>query len=330
MSVLPIWAQTGLLLSDVGCARPWYQQDSHPAPFSFLGMRAFAFFGIRNINVVMGDLTIENAVCSIKEMIEQAIRDGGVEGKNNLIRSQQPICMLHDAAKSAFIRNGVNPTRVRPLLGEHMDELKLAGFFKCKDQDICFLPNHVRGQKEFLQFDGILKGQLDEFGTELTEHILSVNVRSQLSSIAKNFDTLYERTFAEALNLHLRCEKMVLGEFYMIPVKEYDDTEAKYNRIAFKKNKNVQKHIEKYLYSFSAVNNRRCLCGEEYKYERVCLLIVDFNKSTPVIYNTDDDLKAAGLLPEDSQASINEMNFPTFAPTLMRLYEERFGLDRFI
>jgi len=116
----------------------------------------------------------------------------------------------------------------------------------------------------------------------------------------------------------------------MIPVKEYDDTEAKYNRIAFKKNKNVQKHIEKYLYSFSAVNNRRCLCGEEYKYERVCLLIVDFNKSTPVIYNTDDELKAAGLLPEDSQASINEMNFPTFAPTLMRLYEERFGLDRFI
>jgi hypothetical protein len=263
-------------------------------------------------------------------MIEGPIRNGGVEGKNNLIRSQQPICMLHDAAKSAFIRNGVNPTRVRPLLGEHMDELRLAGFFKCKDQDICFLPNHVRQQREFLQFDGILKGQLDQFGTELTEHILSVNVRSQLSSIAKNFDTLYERTFAEALNLHLRCQKMVLGEFYMIPVKEYDDAEAKFNRIAFKNNKSVQKHIEKYLYSFSAVNNRRVLQGEEYKYERVCLLIVDFSKNVPVIYNTDDELKAAGLLPENSDASINEMNFPSFAPTLMSLYEERFGLERFI
>ena len=278
----------------------------------------------------MGDFTIENAVCSIKEMIEQAIRDGGVEGKNNLIRSQQPICMLHDAAKTAFIRNGVNPARIRPLWGEHMGELKLAGFFKYKNQDICLLPNHVREQKEFLQFDGILRGQPDEFGTELTAHILSVNVRSQLSSIAKNFDTLYERTFAEALNLHLRCEKMVLGEFYMIPVTEYDNAEAKHNRIAFKKNKNARKHIEKYLYSFSAVNNRRCLRGEEYKYERVCLLIVDFDKSTPVIYNTDDELKAAGLLPENSQASINEMNFQTFAPTLMRLYEERFGADRFI
>ena len=108
----------------------------------------------------MTELSIENAVYSIKEMIERAIKDGGVEGKNNLIRSQQPICMLHDAAKSAFIRNGVNPTRVRPLLGEHFDELRLAGFFKCKDQDICFLPNHIRQQREFLQFDGILKGQL--------------------------------------------------------------------------------------------------------------------------------------------------------------------------
>lgn len=215
-------------------------------------------------------------------------------------------------------------------MGEHMDELRLAGFFKCKDQDICFLPNHIKQQKEILQFNGILKGQLDQYGTELTEHILSVNVRSQLSSIAKNFDTLYERTFAEALNLHLRCQKMVLGEFYMIPVKEYDNEEAKFNRIAFKKNKSVQKHIEKYLYSFSAVNNRRCLQGEEYKYERVCLLIVDFSQEVPVIYNTDSELKTAGLLPEDSGASIDKMNFPSFAPTLIKLYEERFGLDRFI
>lgn len=278
----------------------------------------------------MRNIAINEAVCSIKEMIERAILEGGVEGKNNLIRSQQPICLLHDAAKSAFIQEGINPNRIRPLLGEHADEQKLAGFFKCKDQDICILPNHLEKQKEILSFDGILKGKVDEFGQDLTEQILSVNVRSQLSSIAKNFDTLYERTFAEALNLHLRCQKMVLGEFYMIPVKEYNDTLAKDHRLGFKQNKNVHKHIEKYLYSFSAVNNRRCLQGEEYKYERVCLLIVDFSQETPVIYNTDDELKSAGLLPENSTASINEMNFPSFAPTLMRLYEERFGLNRFI
>ena len=46
----------------------------------------------------MRNLSIEEAVCTIKEMIEQAIYDGGSEGKNNLIRSQKPICLLHDAA----------------------------------------------------------------------------------------------------------------------------------------------------------------------------------------------------------------------------------------
>lgn len=278
----------------------------------------------------MRNITIEKAVCSIKRMIEKAIRDEGVEGKNNLIRSQRPICLLHDATKMAFINNGVDPERVRPLLGEHQDELRLSGFFKFKDQDICLLPNNIKQSQECLDLDGLLKGQLDSYGKRFTEHILSVNVRSQLSSLAKNFDTLYERTFAEALNLHLRCPKMVMGELYMIPVKEYDDEAAEDNEIAFKEKKNIQKYIEKYLYAFSALNNRRVVNGEEYKYERVCLLIVDFSKRTPVIYNTDEELKSSGLLPENSNASINEMNFSSFATTLLSIYRERFGKERFI
>ena len=278
----------------------------------------------------MRNITIEKAVCSIKRMIEKAIRDEGVEGKNNLIRSQRPICLLHDATKMAFINNGVDPERVRPLLGEHQDELRLSGFFKFKDQYICLLPNNIKQSQECLDLDGLLKGQLDSYGKRFTEHILSVNVRSQLSSLAKNFDTLYERTFAEALNLHLRCPKMVMGELYMIPVKEYDDEAAEDNEIAFKEKKNIQKYIEKYLYAFSALNNRRVVNGEEYKYERVCLLIVDFSKRTPVIYNTDEELKSSGLLPENSNASINEMNFSSFATTLLSIYRERFGKERFI
>ena len=198
-------------------------------------------------------LTIQEAVNEIKSLIEDAIVKGGVEGKNNLIRTQIPIGLLHDAAKAAFIANGVNPYLVAPVYGEHVGEQKLAGFFKCKDQDICFMPNNYQKNEETLNFDGILKGKIDPFGRDLTEHILSVNVRSQLSSTAKNFDTLYERTFAEALNLHLRCPKMVLGEFYMIPVYEYDDALAKNNIVGFKRNRNISKHLEKYIYSFNAV-----------------------------------------------------------------------------
>lgn len=273
--------------------------------------------------------TIDEAVGQIKYLIEKSIIDGGIEAKNNLIRTQGPICILHDAAKASFIRLGVNPDFINPPYGEHNGELKLAGFFKCKDQDICILPGNVSAEEEILLFDGILKGKKDPYGFNLTQKILSVNVRSQLSSIAKNFDTLYERTFAEALNLHLRCPKMVLGEFYMIPVFEYDDNLAKERQVGFKHNQKIQEHIQKYIYSFGAVNNRSTIRGKEYKYERVCLLIVDFNRDVPKIYNTDDELKADGLLPERTTASINNMNFPSFASTLMSIYQQRFGQNNF-
>ena len=272
---------------------------------------------------------INQAVVRIKQLIENSIRTGGVEAKNNLIRTQQPICLLHDAAKASFIEKGVNPGFINPPYGEHTGELKLAGFFKCKDQDICILPNNIPAEEEILMFDGILKGKNDPYGFELTQKILSVNVRSHLSSVAKNFDTLYERTFAESLNLHLRCPQMVLGEFYMIPVYEYDDAQAKNKIVGFKPNSKIQEHIQKYIYSFGAINNRGTTSGLEYKYERVCLLIVDFNRQTPKIYNTDDELKADGLLPMNSTASINNMNFPSFTQSLLDIYEQRFGSGKF-
>lgn len=189
--------------------------------------------------------SIQESINEIKSLIEKSIQIGGVEGKNNLIRSQVPICLLHDAIKASFIEKGVDPQYINPRYGSHTGEIKLAGFFKCKDQDICIMPNDTSAKEETLTFDGILKGSKDLYGSDLTEKILSVNVRSQLSSISKNFDTLYERTFAEALNLHLRCPKMVLGEFYMIPVYEYDDVLAKDKIVGFKKNGNIHKHIEK-------------------------------------------------------------------------------------
>ncbi len=275
-------------------------------------------------------LDIQQAVCEIKELIETAIKEGGVEAKNNLIKSQIPICMLHDVAKSELIKRGVSPNLIYPRLGEHKGEMKVAGFFKKKDQDICVVPKNLQPRKEALTFDGILKGVSDAYGFDYTQRTLSINVRSQLSSTAKNFDTLYERTFAEALNLHLRCRDMVLGEFYMIPVIEYDDAEAKNNKVKFKATARIQQHLEKYIYSFNAVNNRNDRIGEEYKYERVCLLIVDFDKDVPIIYNTDKELKEARLLPSQSTASIDQMNFPTFIDGLLDIYKERFGsLDCF-
>lgn len=269
-------------------------------------------------------ITLQEAVNKIKELIESAIIIGGTTAKINLIRSQQPIKLLHEVVKCELIRHGVDPRYIYPELGRSSGELKLAGYFKCKDQDVCVVPNSIIGKSEILKFEGVLYGQKDAFGREYTERMLSINVRSQLSSSAKNFDTLYERTFAEALNLHLRCPKMVLGEFYMITVNEYESNAANNNRIAFSNISAIQAHIQKYLLSFNAINSREDSSTDNFKYERVCLLIVDFNRPVPKIYNTDEELKADGLLPANSRASISKLSFPNFVSDLLRIYNDRF------
>lgn len=272
-------------------------------------------------------ITLQNAVNEIKNSIENAILQSGTDGKNNLIRTQKPIKLLHDVVKSELIRNKVKEDLIRPLLSESRGELSLSGFFKRKDQDICVIPKSKSANRETLSFEGILNGAHDVYGHEFTERCLSVNVRSQLSSSAKNFDTLYERTFAEALNLHLRCPRMVLGEFYMIAVNEYDSNACNRKEIRYRSISSIEKHIEKYLKSFSAVNLRKDVNNEHYKYERVCLLIVDFSKPIPKIYNSDEELIADGLLPLNSAASINNLSFPNFIESLIKIYVDRFDSD---
>ncbi|GAB0481663.1 hypothetical protein KML24007_04090 [Alistipes indistinctus] len=269
-------------------------------------------------------ITLQEAVNQIKALIEQAISDGGTEAKNNLIRSQQPIKLLHEVVKSELIRNGVDPNYIKPSLGLSAGEMKLAGFFKQKDQDVCVLPITTHPCAETLKFEGILYGKRDPYGQACTEKTLSINVRSQLSSSAKNFDTLYERTYAEALNLHLRCPQMVLGEFYMIAVKEYDSDAANNNQVQYKNVRGIANHIQKYLLSFQAINGRNNTDADHYKYEKVCLLIVDFSQPIPKIYNTDAELKADGLLPAGSTASIEKLNFQNFIPDMLKIYKERF------
>lgn len=274
-------------------------------------------------------ITLQNAVNEIKKSIEVAIKSSGTVGKNNLIRSQKPIKLLHESVKAELIRNGVNPNLINPALGQSHGELSLAGFFKKKDQDICVLPNGIRPKNETLNLQGLLYGQEDKYGFHLTEKSLSINVRSQLSSSAKNFDTLYERTFAEALNLHLRCPNMVLGELYMIAVNEYDSIVANNKQIEYRRAKDVTKHIEKYLLSFSAISGRSNTTTDHFKYERVCLLIVDFSQKIPRIYNTDDELKDDSLLPSNSIATIKNLSFKNFVPDLLNAYSTRFGIGMF-
>lgn len=161
----------------------------------------------------------------------------GLEAKEALIRSQKLIGYLHKYVKEEFEAYGIPSSRI--CMNDSNDgksELQLMGQIKQKKQDVCIIPCDVEKKEEDINW-GVLQGLgcVVPYGFEFTERTIAINVRSQLSSLNKNVDTLFERTYAEPLNLHLRCENMCLGEVYMIPLYEYDDSEMKNNRVSFKK-----------------------------------------------------------------------------------------------
>lgn len=264
--------------------------------------------------------TIQEAVNQIKLTLEKAIITNGEAGKLSLIRSQKPIKLIHEAVKSELVANQIAISQICPSLDISEGEITLSGFLKKKSQDIIVFPNGIEPVQEIID-TGFLEGKIDSYGKDFTEKTLSINVRSQLSSLDKNFDTLYERTFAEALNFHLRCPNMCLGEVYMIPVYEYNTKDAQQNTISFSRS---FRNVEKYLLAFNAIAGRIATNTDLYKYEKVCLLIVDFSKEIPKIYSSDEELKRDELLSQNSTASINNLTFDRFVPLLLETYRARF------
>jgi hypothetical protein len=267
-------------------------------------------------------MTLQEAINNFKELIEGSIIEGGNKGKTAMIRSSRPILNIHEAVKEQLVQSGVNPALIHPPVGQRSPELKLAGSLKQKDQDICVVPNNLKYAVEIMKV-GLLQGVEDAYGEEFTKRTLTINVRSQISSIQKNFDTLYERTFSEAQNLHERCPEIVLGEVYMIAIPEYNDKEFGNNAIQFK---NISSRlVEKYIKSFKAITERTDIAKNFFQYEATCLLFVDFSRDVPKIYHSTAELIADGLLPNDTKMQYEGLEWANFSKKLIGVYETRFG-----
>lgn len=281
-------------------------------------------------------VSVRKAAAIFKGSFDESIRKIGEKGKESLIRSQEPIKIFHEVIKQELIRNGVNKLYIFPRLGQNNGELNLYGHFKDKTQDVVVIPNDVEPNPEVL-LTGLLHGKSDPFGKQFTEQTLVINVRSQMSSIAKNVDTMFERIFAEPLNLHMRCPRLVMGEFYIIPTTGYDSDKVKEKNPAFcakvtekrGKAKTTAEVLEEYILAFDSVNGRNIANDEAYKYEKVCLLIIDFNVTPYKVYNSSAELMADGLLPKNTIANYDNLSFTSFVPGLLKIYEERFGTGKF-
>ncbi len=266
---------------------------------------------------------IDEQLVIFKNMIEDAIRTGGAKGKESCIRSSALINLIHDAVKHELIEHGLRAEFIFPHFGETKPEIKLAGFLKQKDQDVCVLPKNIDEEPTHINWGPMaFQNKVDPYGYDYSTNALVINVRSQMSSLAKNADTLFERTFAEALNLHMRYPNMVLGEVYLIPVYEYDDNMVNDNKVGFKTN---QTDVEKYISFFDSINNRDDV-EETYKYERCTLLVVDFRSEKPILYRNSDELKKAGIISKDFPIEYATLGFDSFAEDIIDIYAKRYPI----
>ena len=272
-------------------------------------------------------MTLQDCVNNIKTTVENAIIINGTSGKTSVIRSQGVINMLHEVVKTSLIQNGVHADLIHPPLSQSNGEKTLAGFLKFKKQDICVFPKNKPEILEPLDFNGLYAtGVTEPYGELFTEHILSVNVRSQLSSIGNNIDTMYERTYAEPLNLHRRLPKMVLGEVYLLSVRELDSSQVALNNVAYKPHTDsVGRYIERYIKGFAALNMRSGQRDDDFKYERVALILADFSQTPVKIYRNNAELNADGILPVNSTADMNNLSYDGFVDRLLEVYNRRFG-----
>lgn len=270
---------------------------------------------------------IDEQLISFRDLIEDAIIQGGSKGKESIIRSSALINLIHDAVKYELIEAGVNGDNIYPRLGENKPEIKLAGFLKQKDQDVCVVPNNIRKQPIDITWGPMaFQRKTDQYGYDYSNNTLVINVRSQMSSLAKNSDTLFERTFAEAQNLHMRYPDMVLGEVYLIPTHEYDDELVKIHRVGFKYR---QTDIEKYISFFNSINNRH-LGDADYMYERCALLVVDFSCDEPYLFKNSQELIDAGFISSDFEIEYASLGFDAFVYDLLEEYANRFNFNNLV
>ncbi len=267
---------------------------------------------------------IDDQLLEFKRLIEDSIISGGANGKESMIRSSALINLIHDAVKFKFIQAGVERNNIYPHFGATKPELKLAGFLKQKNQDICIVPSNIRKTSTIINWGPLaFESKNDPYGFDYSTNTLVINVRSQMSSLAKNSDTLFERTFAEAQNLHMRYPDIVLGEVYLIPVHEYDDDLVKRNQVGFRER---QTNIEKYISFFNSINNRKT-GGENYAYERCALLVVDFNRPQPYLFSNSDELKRAGFISPTFEIEYASLNYYDFVDDILGIYADRYNIQ---
>jgi len=246
--------------------------------------------------------------------------DNGQKAKEALIRSQSLIMNIHECTKVSVLAS-LNQAfegkwEVYPPVGASSPELKIYGLLKAKNQDLVFLREE---RAPYTIESGPNAGARDLVGEQTTATSLVIGVRSQMSSVDKNFDTLMERAFAETLNLRLRTPVLCMGEVYLLPLRELDDQAMLENTISFKPRK---VNIEKFIRIFDAFSGRKSVNVEDqYRYDASALVLIDLEENPAKIITCGDDLISYGI-PEKICSKFDKVAPKDFDTRLISNYKK--------
>ena len=270
--------------------------------------------------------TIESTVTSanfVNSNGEIKQKNDGLQARESLIRSGQLIQNIHEVVKislnESLEKEGFKDFSIHPPIGKSSPEKDVWGSLKKKKQDVVVL---FEKEKEEVIEEGPLKGTKDLLGKNATKYSIVIGIRSQLSSVGKNTDTLMERAFAETINLRLRHPYLVMGEVYMLIVKEYDEQAMKENRIEFK---DKYSKVENYISIFNAMSGRNNYDQilDSYKYENSALLLVDFSREPTKIYTNLEELKEDGIVSQVFSEDFSLLAPQNFVKGLIDAYKVR-------
>ncbi len=229
--------------------------------------------------------------------------EGASKNSTNAIRTGTIINNIHDYAQDYLVSVGVQDSYI-------VRDRKCEGFFKPKEQDILVTKSIHR----------ICKNPE-----------ISINVRSQMSSIQKNFDTLFERLVAESVNLHEKYEDLPCGYLYLIPTVGLDSNALKQGKIITKERFN----LEKYINCFLKLAARKSSTDDKYKYEAMGLIIVDVKEDGS--FSIVDDLEyifSIGRVSWDFfleyRDNFNDLNPFNTMNTLLNVYDSRRGIRNIV
>lgn len=280
-------------------------------------------------------MIIEQALKNMKSDLE------GVAHQTNHIRGGSLIDYIHEAVKhrvqEELQENGITNTEIKPPTREHQKgEIALAGLYKRKTQDIAIAPN-IQETEEPINFTDISNKNKDQFGFKFTEKTLSINVRSQQKDISANKDTIFERLLGEALNLHLRCPKMVLGDVFVLSLYDYSLNKYIHKDKRRKDPTYNTGIVEEFISFFQSISNRNntnsfyaidnYVVRSPEKYEATSLLIVDFRPEMPKLYNSTKELIDDGFLPQNTNVEYEGLEWDSFFDKILDIYNQRFGLQ---